>query len=114
MVRQVLASAAPRKSCLTCSQGCARQESLGSGQQAVRRKRPALIPVRDRVVVREHGLANHDSRSDWLVFRYLLQDADVLGGLDQAASRATAEHRTDLSRIPGLRLLETLMWMMRP
>ncbi len=78
------------------------------------RKRPVLIPVRDRVVVRELGLANHDFRSDWLVFRYLLQDADVLRGLDQAASRATAEHGTDLSRIPALRLLDTLIWMMRP
>ena len=77
-------------------------------------KRAALIPVRDRVVVRELGLANQDFRSDWLVFRYLLEDADVLLGLHQAASRATAEHGTDLSRIPALRLLDTVIWMMRP
>lgn len=78
------------------------------------RKRPALIPVRDRVVVRELGLANQDFRADWLVFRYLLQDADVLHGLEQVASRAAAEHGTDLSQLPALRLLDTLVWMMGP
>jgi Family of unknown function (DUF6308) len=37
------------------------------------RKRPALIPVRDRIVVAELGLANRDFRTDWIVYRHLLE-----------------------------------------
>jgi Family of unknown function (DUF6308) len=45
------------------------------------RKRPALIPVRDKVVVAELGLANRDFRTDWLVYRDLLGQHDLVEGL---------------------------------
>lgn len=78
------------------------------------RKRPALIPVRDRIVVAELGLTNRDFHTDWLVYRHLLGQHDLVGGLLRVAHKATEEHNADLSGLPALRLMDTLLWKMRP
>lgn len=79
------------------------------------RKRPALIPVRDSVVVALLGLPNRDFRSDWLVFRHLVEDKDLVARLHVVAATATAEHDApDLSGVPDLRLLDALLWMRPP
>jgi hypothetical protein len=78
------------------------------------RKRPALIPVRDEVVVTELELANRDFRTDWLIFRYLLRQPHLMTSLRDIAHHATTKHGTDLTGIPALRLLDTILWKMRP
>jgi uncharacterized protein DUF6308 len=78
------------------------------------RKRPALIPVRDKVVVAELGLTNRDFRTDWLVYRHLLGQHDLVEGLLRVTHKATAEYKADLSGLPILRLLDTILWKMRP
>jgi hypothetical protein len=78
------------------------------------RKRPALIPVRDEVVVTELELANRDFRTDWLIFRHLLKQPDLIARLRGIAHQATTKYGTDLTGIPTLRLLDTTLWKMRP
>jgi hypothetical protein len=79
------------------------------------RKRPALIPVRDRTVVRLLGLADKpDYRKHWLVYRLLLRDHAVVAGVERAAADvAHTRGAPDLSNVPPLRLLDSLLWMTR-
>ena len=74
------------------------------------RKRPALIPVRDRVVVTELQLANQDFRSDWTILRALVRDEEIGAALRSLASTASSSAQ-DLTRMPALRLLDTAVWM---
>lgn len=76
------------------------------------RKRPALIPVRDSVVVKLLRLPNTDERQDWLVFRHLLADPDLVAHLRALGAEATTTYGApDLTTVPELRLLDTLLWM---
>ena len=76
------------------------------------RKRPALIPVRDSVVVGALGLPNTDFREDWLVFRHLVRDRGRMQRLHELAVKATVDHDApDLSDVPDLRLLDTVLWL---
>ncbi|MBV1856544.1 hypothetical protein KUA19_41180 [Catellatospora sp. NEAU-YM18] len=71
------------------------------------RKRPELIPVRDGEIVKVLGLTNRSHRTDWIVLRCLVRDEQIRSNLDLAAGRA------EVSDIPLLRLLDTLLWMSR-
>lgn len=77
------------------------------------RKRPELFPVRDRIVCEYLGiLALKDVRSDWLVFRALLQDDRIrraLLELPDAVARASGE-RTVILESSDLRLLHAALW----
>lgn len=74
------------------------------------RKRPALIPVRDRVIVKHLELDNRDFREDWRVMRYLLRDNDVLEALAEVRSLA-ARQQPVVADLPDLRLLDSALWM---
>jgi len=77
------------------------------------RKRPNLIPVRDKVVVNELGLSNRDFRTDWLVFQQLLKNNDVEKKLEIAVQSAVEldGRMAKLGQLPMLRKLDTLIWM---
>lgn len=74
------------------------------------RKRPALIPVRDRVVVAELELPNKDFQGDWTLLRGLVRDAAVQEASRELAAEATSM-APSLSDLPLLRLLDTAVWM---
>ena len=76
------------------------------------RKRPSLIPVRDRVVVEELNLPNKDFRASWTQLRGLLRDQEVQAALEETAE-ATASKAPTLADLPALRLLDTAVWMHR-
>lgn len=78
------------------------------------RKRPALFPVRDSVIVAQLGLQNRDHRIDWLVFRHLLSDDALRTRVRDLSDRAGAELDIPLHDVPELRLIDTLLWMIRP
>jgi hypothetical protein len=78
------------------------------------RKRPSLVPVRDADVLILLGLAhsvrgrvipNPRYTADWILYRFLLLDQSIQSNLDDAA------HDAQLTDIPRLRLLDTLLWM---
>lgn len=75
------------------------------------RKRPALFPVRDRVVCQYLGtLPLRDCRRDWAVFRHLMRDetiAELVAALPEKATATTAHRDVVLDREP-LRLLGLL------
>jgi hypothetical protein len=74
------------------------------------RMRPALIPVRDRVVVAQLNLPNNDYRADWTLIRGLARDPDVQTALTDLAEEASSP-ASDLRRLPALRVLDTAVWM---
>jgi hypothetical protein len=74
------------------------------------RMRPALIPVRDRVVVAQLNLPNNDYRADWTLIRGLARDPDVRTALTDLAKEASSP-ANDLRRLPALRVLDTAVWM---
>jgi hypothetical protein len=76
------------------------------------RKRPALIPVRDSVVVEEIRLPNTDFRIDWALLRALVRDQEIVAALDALAADAGAIG-ADLQGVPTLRLLDSAVWMHR-
>lgn len=75
------------------------------------RKRPALIPVRDSVVVEQLGLSNRDFRRDWSVFRALVRDEEVTERVEAVARQAAEDTAADLAGLPLLRLIDTAVWM---
>lgn len=74
------------------------------------RKRPALIPVRDRVIVKHLELDNRDFREDWRVMRHLLRDNDVLEALAEVRTLA-ARQQPVVADLSHLRLLDSALWM---
>ncbi len=86
------------------------KSSLGSNPWVIAsklcaRKRPSLIPVRDREVIALLRLANKNYSSAWTVYRWLMADEEIRAALGLAA------HRAGVADIPHLRLLDTLLWM---
>lgn len=77
------------------------------------RKRPELFPVRDRIVCEYLGILEpKDVRSDWLVFRAILQDdriRRVLLELPEAVASASGG-RTVILESSDLRLLHAALW----
>lgn len=77
------------------------------------RKRPDLFPVRDRVVCNFLGIERLGDRArDWMVFRHLLRDDEIitkLGELPDLARRAYASSPLPLDSQP-LRLLDAALW----
>jgi hypothetical protein len=71
------------------------------------RKRPALIPVRDRVVVAHLRLPNQDFREDWTLIRALMREPEVSEALSTLATKTPTLARS----LPALRLLDTAVWM---
>lgn len=76
------------------------------------RKRPALVPVRDSVVVEEMHLPNTDFRGDWTLFRALVRDREIVAALEGLAADAAAVG-ADLQGVPTVRLLDSAVWMHR-
>lgn len=74
------------------------------------RKRPRLIPVRDRVVVGGLGLPGTDFREDWLIIASLLEADDVRTELRTCAEQAASAGNV-LPDVPVLRLLDAALWM---
>ncbi|BDZ61103.1 hypothetical protein Lsed01_02501 [Demequina sediminis] len=80
------------------------------------RKRPSLIPVRDRVVGNLLGdRALQSAFVYWQLMRALLLDAEVVGALDGARARIAADAAGDLQndfgREPDLRILDAALWV---
>lgn len=76
------------------------------------RKRPSLIPVRDRVVVEELNLPRKDFREAWTLMRGMLNDTEVRAALAEL-KQATASSSPTVMELPELRLLDTAIWMRR-
>ncbi|WP_444947421.1 DUF6308 family protein [Micromonospora ureilytica] len=100
-VKRALASPKPAKSdpWVTASKLCAR-------------KRPSLLPVRDRKVrelLRIRPRSDH--RRDWLIHRGLMRDSTIRRLLHDARSNATTEagSRVDVRDSP-LRVLDVALW----
>ncbi|MDO8122558.1 DUF6308 family protein [Isoptericola sp. b490] len=77
------------------------------------RKRPALFPVRDRVVCGYLGLLDLGSwQADYQVFRSLLGDPEVQQAVDAAADAADASAGDRRLRIDTerLRILDAALW----
>lgn len=77
------------------------------------RKRPALIPVRDSRVVKILRLTNRDFRSDWLVYRHLLRDAEIQAMLRDAVEQTRSDPSIDVTDLPLTRVLDSILWMLR-
>lgn len=79
----------------------------------VARKRPALFPVRDRVVCGYLGILGLKNRTrDWYVFRELMRHEGVRARLVELPSRineAKEDRSVDLDTEP-LRLLDAALW----
>jgi hypothetical protein len=76
------------------------------------RKRPALFPVRDRLVCELLGLsAFKNYQVDWQVFRHLMRDQQIVAAIDAmlVAVEATHTDRLVLDQ-PHLRLLDAAIW----
>ncbi|MGK5441427.1 DUF6308 family protein [Micromonospora sp. URMC 105] len=76
------------------------------------RKRPSLLPVRDRKVRELLGIPpRSDHRHDWLIHRGLMRDSMTLGLLRDAKTNATTQDgiRADV-RDPSLRVLDVVLW----
>lgn len=93
------------------------KERLGSNPWVIAskltaRKRPALFPVRDNVVVGRLGLINKSPGTDLLVFRHLVTRPDIAEALQAHAGTASrAPGVPNLLNVPRLRLLDTVLWM---
>ena len=77
------------------------------------RKRPDLFPVRDRNVCGHLGIIDlNDFRVDWLVFRALAQDDDVIAAVDDLPSSIRAADTGRLLAVDSsrLRLLDAAIW----
>lgn len=78
------------------------------------RKRPALFPVRDRVVCDFLGIRGLKSAPrDWTVFQYLIRDDEILSRLTDVRSQlaggvANGDLRVDDA---DLRMLDAALWM---
>jgi hypothetical protein len=74
------------------------------------RKRPALFPVRDRLVRDELGLLKYENyQIDWQVFRALMLDHDLVEALRAVRSKAIGD--TVVTDAYPLRWLDVLLWM---
>lgn len=77
------------------------------------RKRPDLFPVRDSVVCGFLGIDRLGDRAkDWMVFRNLLHDDEVISKLNEIPELAQAEHEGGPLPIDSqrLRLLDAVLW----
>lgn len=74
------------------------------------RKRPQLIPVRDRVIVAGLGLPAQHFGQDWLVMGGLLEAHDIRVELQRCAAKA-ATAGSIIASVPELRLLDAVLWM---
>lgn len=74
------------------------------------RKRPLLIPVRDRVVVDKLQLENTNFRDDWTVMRALMRDEAITAALSTVRAKA-AKGLPAIANVPDLRLFDTAVWM---
>lgn len=77
------------------------------------RKRPRLFPVRDRNVCDYLGILSlNDFRKDWLVFRHLMRNPDLMQVLNQLPGRvrAAAREREVVLDDSPLRLLDAALW----
>ncbi|SCE99172.1 hypothetical protein GA0070564_102479 [Micromonospora mirobrigensis] len=76
------------------------------------RKRPSLLPVRDRKVRELLGIPpKSDHRHDWLIHRALMRDSMILNLLRDAKNNATTRDgiRVDVQD-PSLRTLDVVLW----
>lgn len=82
-----------------------------TASKLVARKRPALLPVRDNVVVNllRPG-QGADYQQDWYVIRHLMLDDQVVSALGQLRTIADTVG-PDRSEDHGLRLLDVALWM---
>lgn len=79
------------------------------------RKRPALFPVRDEWVCTFLGLLGDGRRGnyrrDWLTFRHLIGDKDVMVAVDAAFDEVTSSAGRDVELDSiRLRLLDAALW----
>lgn len=77
------------------------------------RKRPDLFPVRDSVVCGFLGIDRLGDRAkDWMVFRYLLHDDEIVASLDELPALAQSAHGRGTLPLDSqpLRLLDAALW----
>ncbi|MFY1615888.1 DUF6308 family protein [Micromonospora sp. WMMD736] len=76
------------------------------------RKRPRLLPVRDKKVRELLGiLPGSDHRHDWLIHRELMRDSEIHGLLNDARASATTREGTRVDiQDPSLRVLDVVLW----
>ncbi|MFF0468305.1 DUF6308 family protein [Micromonospora zamorensis] len=76
------------------------------------RKRPSLLPVRDRKVRNLLGIpTGSDHQHDWLIHRELMRDSDILALLDDSTTNATTREGIRLYiQDPSLRVLDVVLW----
>ena len=81
------------------------------------RKRPQLFPVRDSAVRDLLGLTRYANyQVDWLVFRSLIGDHDIIGKCDEAIAAAHLEARDRRLHVDRerLRVLDAALWTFEP
>lgn len=74
------------------------------------RKRPQLIPVRDRVIVAGLGLIARTFYEDWLVIGSVLETEEIRLELRRCAVEASAPDNM-VGSVPETRLLDAVLWM---
>lgn len=75
------------------------------------RKRPALVPVRDSVVVTALGLVNRNAREDLSVLREVARRPGVGADLEAAVTDAGVRKGEGLEQLSTLRVLDAAVWM---
>ncbi|WP_277209213.1 DUF6308 family protein [Isoptericola croceus] len=93
----------------------ARSDPWVTAAKLAARKRPRLLPVRDREVRRVLGLAGpKDGRLELQVIRALVADPVISGAIDTALARAQASAEADgrvcMFDTEPLRLLDVALW----
>jgi hypothetical protein len=91
----------------------ARPDPWVTASKLCARKRPNLLPVRDTKVRALLGMGpSHGYRLQWLVYRELLRDVELMGLLGQATSGATTPGGALVTIIdPPLRIFDVALWM---
>lgn len=77
------------------------------------RKRPGLFPVRDTQVTELLGTRKQaDYFTDWIVYRHLMKDGDVVSGLQRIEDslQELADGGSHLVESARLRLLDVALW----